>query len=441
MFKNNLDKIIARYQKSGFVVVPIRASKDKSINGFLKSLNKETYKDEYAQILAAGGDGSINICVNAMIENDIDLPLAIFPAGTANDFAYAFNIPNDIDQMLDIALGGCYTYADIGKVNNRYFINVAAMGQVVDVSQKTDPTLKNTIGVLAYYLKGLSEVPNLKPMKVKLTTEDNVYEENMYFMVVMNGKSAGGFKNISPYSEINDGLFDVLLFRSMNFVELPQLFIQILHGRHHNNKNVLYFKTNKIKVEAEEPIPTDIDGEHGETFPLEFSMLHRKLKIATMEDNINEEIFVKQVGDYAIYETEQYQRLVTFFVENQLEFDGDEEVDTDIVKSYKLVDGEDNLLGGAVLAMREGRYIIDGIAVEEGLRSKKLGEALLQVVENQVKILNGNEIYLVARAPGFFRKEGFDAIERENAPNFFECKQCPQYMKACFPEEKKKNIE
>ena len=51
--------------------------------------------------------------------------------------------------MLDIALGNNYTYADVGKVNDRFFINVAAIGQVVDVSQKTDPTLKNTIGVLA----------------------------------------------------------------------------------------------------------------------------------------------------------------------------------------------------------------------------------------------------------------------------------------------------
>lgn len=40
-----------------------------------------------------------------MIRNNIYLPLAIMPAGTANDFAYYFNIPNEIDKMLDIALG------------------------------------------------------------------------------------------------------------------------------------------------------------------------------------------------------------------------------------------------------------------------------------------------------------------------------------------------
>lgn len=289
MFKNHLDTIIGRYQTAGYMVVPIRASEDDNIFDYLAELDQETYKDEYRQILAAGGDGTINICVNAMIRNNIDLPIAILPAGTANDFAYYFNIPSEIDKMLDIALGDNYTYADVGEVNNRYFINVAAMGQVVDVSQKTDPTLKNSIGVLAYYLKGLQEIPNLKPMKVTLTTEDKVYKEKMYFMVVMNGKSAGGFKKISPNSEINDGLLDVMLFRNMSLLEMPSVLVKIIAGRHPSSQKVLHFRTSKLKIESESDIPTDIDGEHGEAFPLEFSVLHNRLRIFTLEDNMGED--------------------------------------------------------------------------------------------------------------------------------------------------------
>lgn len=288
MFKNNLDNIIERYQDAGYMVVPIRAGKGQAIYDYLCELNQDTYKDEYHQIIAAGGDGTINICVNAMIFSNVDLPLAIMPAGTANDFAYYFNIPNEIDRMLDISLGNNYTYADVGKVNDRYFINVAAMGQVVGVSQKTDPTLKNTIGVLAYYLKALSEVPNLKATKVTLTTPEKVYKEKMYFMVVMNGKSAGGFKKISPDSEINDGLLDVMLFRSMNLLEMPGVFMKVLAGNHPSSKKVLSFQTSELKIETAEDIPTDIDGEIGETFPMVFSVLPKKLKICTLEDNMGE---------------------------------------------------------------------------------------------------------------------------------------------------------
>lgn len=282
LFKNNLDYIIDRFQTAGYQIVPIRAAKGMAIDKALSEINVE----EFRQIIAAGGDGTINICVNAMIRHDIDLPLAIFPAGTANDFAYYFEIPNDIDGMVDIALGEHFTNADVGKVNERHFINVAAMGALIDVSQKTDPNLKNTIGVMAYYLKAVTEVPNLRAHNVKLITPDETYEEAMYFMVVMNGISAGGFKRIAPESEINDGMMNVILFRKMPIIELGPLLFNVIHGKHSKNKNVLTFKTDQLRIESEDDISTDIDGEKGEKMPLDFSILHNRLRIYTEEDDI-----------------------------------------------------------------------------------------------------------------------------------------------------------
>ena len=139
-------------------------------------------------------------------------------------------------------------------------------------------------------------------------------------------------------------------------------------------------------------------------------------------------------------ETDEYERLVDLIVRNGLEFDGDEEVDTDIIKCYKVTTEEDELLAACVLAMREGRYIIDGIAVEPELRSRGIGEMMLAKVEKDVLSLGGDSIYLVARAPGFFRKNGFTAIDPDDAPNFFECKYCPQYMTTCHPEVMKKDL-
>lgn len=279
LFKDHLDDIIARYQKDNKVVVPIRSYGEAGIYDYLASLNKETYKDEYCQILAAGGDGTINFCVNAMIQNNIYLPIGILPAGTANDFAYYFGIPNEIDRMIEIAAGSYMVPADVGVVNGKYFINVAAIGQVVDVSQKTDPTLKNTLGVLAYYITGLSEFPSLKPIKVKLTTKEKTYNEKMYFMVVMNGKSAGGFKNVSPDSEINDGKLDVILFRQIPTLEMPGFFVRLLQGKHVNSTHVLHFQTEELTLESDTDLPTDIDGEHGEKLPLYFSVLHNRLNV------------------------------------------------------------------------------------------------------------------------------------------------------------------
>ena len=280
VFKNNLDYIIGRCQDAGYQAVPIRASKGKVIDKTFAEINQE----EYSRIIVGGGDGTVNLCVNAMIKHDINLPLAILPSGTANDFAYYFGLPSDIKELMDIALGDVTSPADVGKVNDKVFINVAAMGALVDVSQKTDPNLKNSLGIVAYYLTAMSELPQIRPLAVKLTTPDAVYEEEIYFMVVMNGESAGGFRKLNPESSINDGKLDVIAFLKMPIVELAPLLIEVLRGRHPKNKHVLYFQTDKLTMESNADIVTDIDGEHGEKLPLHFSVLHNRLSIFVKGD-------------------------------------------------------------------------------------------------------------------------------------------------------------
>lgn len=281
LFKNNLDLIIERFQYKKLLVIPIRASKGEVLDAVFKNINQS----EYRQVIAAGGDGTINICINSMIKNNIDLPLAIFPSGTANDFAYYLDLPLEINSMIDIALGNNFTYSDVGKVNNKYFLNVAAMGMLVDVSQKTDPNMKNTLGVISYYIRGIIEVPNLKPIPIKIESDAYTGEERMYFMLVMNGKSAGGFKRITPNAKINDGLFDVILFREMPITDFLPLLINVLQGNHEKNKHVIYFKTNKLHIESTNNVGTDIDGEKGEDLPLDFEIIPKRLKILTLRNN------------------------------------------------------------------------------------------------------------------------------------------------------------
>lgn len=142
---------------------------------------------------------------------------------------------------------------------------------------------------------------------------------------------------------------------------------------------------------------------------------------------------------YRIAVTDDYAKLVPFFIENGLEFTEEdaEEVPTDIVKCWEVTaddGGEQRLIGAFVLAKREGEYINDGIAVDPEFRDANLGTELLKLGLEETARLGGERLYLVARAPGFFRKNGFETIPREDAPNFFECLTCPQYGVSCKPE-------
>jgi amino-acid N-acetyltransferase len=132
---------------------------------------------------------------------------------------------------------------------------------------------------------------------------------------------------------------------------------------------------------------------------------------------------------------DEYQALMAFFEANHLEVDAEEVVPTDVVRCWKITPKDsDRLIGAIALALRQGEYIIDGIAVDETHRKTNIGKLLLDEAISVVKARGGKRIYLVARAPGFFRKSGFNTIPRDEAPNFFECLTCPQYGVDCHPE-------
>ncbi|MDR2089239.1 MAG: YegS/Rv2252/BmrU family lipid kinase [Clostridiales Family XIII bacterium] len=288
VFKDNLDVIIERFQRKGMFIVPIRAKRGENLlDGVLRRMRF----GEYRKLIAAGGDGTIHSMVNAMIRNNAELPLAIFPAGTANDFASYMDLPNRLDEMIEIALGEKYTLSDVGLAGGRCFVNVLAMGMLADVSQKTDPNLKNTLGVISYYLKGFSELPNLRPIFVRITCEAFDLEANIYFMLVMNGRSAGGFRRLAPDALINDGLLDVIIFREMPIMELAPLLIAVMTGQHPVNRNVIAFKTAALRIESEQEIVTDMDGETGCGLPVEISVLHKRLRVNTRRDDMEAAIW------------------------------------------------------------------------------------------------------------------------------------------------------
>lgn len=260
---SDLDTVIDVHQKYGYTVIPYRISMEYKLSDAFKDID-ETY--EY--ILVAGGDGTVDNVVNHMKKLNIDLPIGILPVGTANDFAKFIGIPEDVEAACQQIINSEQKKIDIGRVNDKFFINVASTGLFTDVSQKTDVNLKNTIGKLAYYVKGIEQLPNFRKINIKVTSEVQNFEGDMYLMLVFNGETAGNFK-LAYKSKIDDGLLDVIIIRAGMIIDIIPLFIKILKGEHLENVNgVLYFKTDKLQIECDEDIATDIDGEKGPNFPL-----------------------------------------------------------------------------------------------------------------------------------------------------------------------------
>ncbi|WP_315121020.1 YegS/Rv2252/BmrU family lipid kinase [uncultured Clostridium sp.] len=271
---NDLDRIITIHQKYGYTVVPYRISMNYTLESAFEDINKN-----YKYILIAGGDGTVDSIVNFIKEKDIDLPIAILPVGTANDFAKFIGMPTDIGEACEQILNSIPKKIDIGKVNDKYFINVASAGLFTDISQKTDTNLKNNLGKLAYYVKGIEQIPNFRKLKIKVSSDEINYDGDMYLILVFNGQTAGNL-HLAYKAEVDDGMLDVIIIQAGALIDLIPLFISMLKGDHLENvPNLLYFKTNKLHIECYEDIVTDIDGEKGPDFPLSIECIKDGIEI------------------------------------------------------------------------------------------------------------------------------------------------------------------
>lgn len=270
-----LDEIIHLHEKNGYMVHIKRIEKQENLINFFSKIT-----EAYEYILVSGGDGSVDIAVNAMKKNGIDIPVAIIPTGTANDFAKSIGYNTNIIQACKEIIDGEERYVDVGKANDRYFVNVASMGLFTDVSQKTETSIKNTIGKLAYYIKGIEEIPNLRKLKVKLKWDTGEFDDYMYLMLVLNGQTAGNI-NLAYKADLNDGKFDVILFKATRVIQILNICYRLIRGEHleEDIEGLLYFKTNKLEIECDEGIVTDIDGEKGPDFPVSIRCIKNGLRL------------------------------------------------------------------------------------------------------------------------------------------------------------------
>ena len=129
---------------------------------------------------------------------------------------------------------------------------------------------------------------------------------------------------------------------------------------------------------------------------------------------------------------DNYKELIPLYISRGLEVhDGD--FYNKHVFSLIMKNEEGATIGASTCTQLDENYIIEALVIAENETQKGYGKYLLNNVLNEIKELNGTNIYLVAKDPKFFEKNGFIIIEKEDAPDFSDCFMCPDYKVCCFP--------
>ncbi len=276
-FKYFLDIIIEKFMENNCDVSVFRIDKNTNLYEYLKDSEKEGVYG----IVVAGGDGTINRVVNVMLKNNINIPLGVIPAGTSNDFARHIKMPSNFSECIEKILAGNIQQVDVGKANDKYFVNICSAGLFTNAPQQTDAKLKNIIGKFSYFITGAKQVFTFKPFKVRIETSNQSIIEDINLFLIFNGNSAGGIDFTENKSSIQDGLLDIVIIKKCKLSEASAIARKIISGTHLEDKNVIYLKDSNIKIyrvkgKCDNP---DVDGESGLKFPLEVTCEKKALKM------------------------------------------------------------------------------------------------------------------------------------------------------------------
>jgi lipid kinase YegS len=217
-------------------------------------------------VIAGGGDGTVNEVVCGLADTAqamSALPsLAVLPLGTANDLARSCNVPLDPFVALHLAVTAPAIEVDVGKVNQRWFLNVATGGFGTQVTVATPNQLKAILGSAAYLVTGLKHFTSIRPAHARVSGPDFEWDGAFLVLAVGNGRQAGGGHQLCSDAMINDGLLDVrLLPRSPNEEIADVLDALLREGMNGVRRTIISARVPWLNIESDEVIQINLDGE------------------------------------------------------------------------------------------------------------------------------------------------------------------------------------
>jgi diacylglycerol kinase (ATP) len=232
-------------------------------------------------VVAAGGDGTVHEAVNGWLKAGGGVPLGIVPVGTGNDFMKMLDMSDDWREA-------CWRIArretrkvDVGRCNDYYFANGLGIGFDAQVALEANKI--QWIKGNAVYGVALAKTLLLRhstPL-VRVSYAGESFETDITLLTVNNGRVEGGSFIMAPDAEIDDGLLDVVVAQGMGRIGILGLVPQVLKGEHLDHPRVITFRTDKLTVESDEPLPVHADGELHYTGPtkLDIELLPRRLEV------------------------------------------------------------------------------------------------------------------------------------------------------------------
>lgn len=240
-------------------------------------LSEEVCLQKTDMLLMAGGDGTVNECLNGMFKTDHRPLVSYIPTGTSCDLAKTLGIPKNIKKALKILEDNYAVSMDVVSSSQGYFAYVAALGNYVDVSYSTPEKWKASLGYFAYVLAGVKQFFHIKKIPMRIQLPDGRYDKNYSLALLVNSKRVASFSVINR-PILDDGKLDVVLYGHIPFLNNLLFLLSFLL----DPKVIPGVRRHVVEeayVEVDKPYRWTIDGESGMEGSIKVRVIPKALRI------------------------------------------------------------------------------------------------------------------------------------------------------------------
>jgi diacylglycerol kinase (ATP) len=237
-----------------------------------------TAPDSTRCVISLGGDGTHREVISGLVGKPV--PVCIVPSGTENVLARTFRALSTLQDVVRRVQDGQVVAIDLGVANGNPFTMFSGIGLDAAVTKMVHEKRGGSITRDAYFGPIFRVMWNQPLPRMAVVVDGRALADDVGFMLVANTPQYASRLRIAPHALADDGLLDVVCYRTQSRLELLRLYFETWRGRHLRHPRVAHDRGRHIEVtSAGAPVPVQVDGDAVTTTPAAYSIIPRAVHL------------------------------------------------------------------------------------------------------------------------------------------------------------------
>jgi diacylglycerol kinase (ATP) len=235
---------------------------------------RDARESGYHAVVAAGGDGTVRLAATHLLESDTSL--GILPMGSVMNIARMLGISRDLEEAAATVAAGATRRIDVGMSGDEPFFESASVGMNAAIFKQVQQADEGDYRGIA---RALRTAFRYRPARVVVELDEGTLRTRALMITVSNGPYTGAGFTVAPDARVDDGRFDVNVYRHFSKLDLIRHFGSIAFGRRAYSPHVRTYRSRRVRIEGSQPLPARADSEDLGTTPVEFLTRHQVLSV------------------------------------------------------------------------------------------------------------------------------------------------------------------